>query len=109
MSTHSTPATPRAARRARAQAELHTCDAAAQADTEAAEADWAEQEVVRRGRAERHAALSAQLDELDAFAKEQARRADEQAYADVVRRQEAMDQLRRLATEPLPHVPLSRA
>jgi hypothetical protein len=85
----------RAARREQARAELAACDR--EARTAQAEAEL---------RQARHAELAAEIDEI---ARWQSRVEREEWQRDYDRRQQTMEQLRALANEPLPTVPVSRA
>jgi hypothetical protein len=86
----------RTARRARAQAEL-------QATQLEEERERAEKELARARMAE----LRAQVDEMDRYAAEQRQREYDEWNRAYDRRQEAMEQLRALAREPLPVVPMT--
>jgi HK97 family phage prohead protease len=85
----------RAARREQARAELERCDL--EARTAQAEAD------LRRAR---HSELAAELDEIGRW---QTRFEREQWNREYDRRQQTMEQLRALANDPLPTVPVTRA
>ena len=98
-----------AARRAHAEAALEAADAQTRAARAQIEARAAEEEAARRQSQAHTADLAAQLDEIDRYAEELRRREDEEARREVARRHETMEQVRALAEEPLPVVPMSRA
>jgi hypothetical protein len=87
----------RAARRARAEAERRACDLEEQRER-------AEQELARARLAE----LSARNEELGRYVTEQQRRVVDEEIAERERREQLMQEARRLVNEPLPTVPRSR-
>jgi hypothetical protein len=97
-----------AARRREAEATLEAIDAQQRAAYDAAEAADAQERAAREGARPRTAELSAELYRLDRYAEELRQREYREWHQDRDRRQAAMDQLRALADEPLPHVPMTR-
>ena len=96
-----------AARRREAEATVEALAAQERAAHDAAEAADAQQRAAREGARARTAELSAELDRLDRWAEEQRQREEREWHQAYDWRQAAMEQLRAVADEPLPHVPRS--
>ena len=96
-----------AARRREAEATVEALAAQERAAHVSAEATDAQERAAREGARARTAELGAELDRLDRWAEEQRQREYREWHQAYERRQAAMEQLRALAEEPLPHIPQS--
>ena len=93
-----------AARRREAEATVEALAAQERAVHDSAEAADAQERAAREGARARTAELGAELDRLDRWAEEQRQAECREWHQAYDRRQAAMEQLRALAEEPLPHV-----